>query len=259
MKIYKLPINFFEKDLSRKIKKHLQKVKYTLKLKFYLFIIALVLSSISILIGASEGSLVLCVICIVIIGIWFGLIKWMKGKKFYNRVEINEKVISKNYRSVLFLKLDFLTKSKKGEDITGSVYVNNPESDYLTGIYTLHVRNKKFITTETINKNANEIKDVDDYFSLEELEVDKGAVGDKYSNINVVKGGDPIKEYEKVVRLVKNKYGIKVNRIELLIMPFWECTLQDNRNNNRKVRLDTVWGNKINFNNINLKDVSDRL
>ena len=67
------------------------------------------------------------------------------------------------------MKLDFKSQNKNGKDETGSIYVNSPYTGYLKEVYTLEIKNRKIRTKETINKNAHEIKDIDDHIELDKL------------------------------------------------------------------------------------------
>jgi hypothetical protein len=281
MNVYKLPINIFEKDLLKKIQTHSVKSKYKANSKLYFLLLAIVLSIVNVYFQLNHDFITwendwtdLEFVClpwseewgvsgwpkfveslfsgIIMAVIWAIYYTKTEGQTYYDKKEINEKFDSSSLHTISFLKLDFLSKSKKGIDITGSLYVNNPESNYLRGLFTLHVRNRRFITTETINKKANDIKDIDDFFSLEDLRIDESEVGYDFSKFNrVVNGEKSIDVYKEEVNLIQNKYGIKVIRVEWLIFSFWNCILKDKNGKKRTVGIDAIWGNKVTFNNVN--------
>lgn len=133
--------------------------------------------------------------------------------EFYSYQKLNEKVVSKKPMEILFLKLDFLSKGKKGEDVTGSIYVSSPDSKHIEGEHTLLIQNKQFQTREIVSKDADEIKDVDDYFDFDNLERIEKIITSDNSYKRVSSGENEMNVYKNVISKMNSKYGIKILNI----------------------------------------------
>jgi hypothetical protein len=297
MKIYKIPIQIFEKDLEAKTRKYLVKRKFSLHFKFFLFFFAAILT-----IGGTyyhdkydfvqwdkysetdfeadiksfdkggesyaktvqiykdkigkeyehpnwSSFVEFLITAVIVIGLWFLILAFTENKDMYSYEKMNEKIVYKEPMEILFLKLDFLTKGKKGEDVTGSIYVNSPDSIHLKGEHTLLIKNKKFQTREIVSKDADKIKDVDDYFDFDNLErIEKINTSDRFYQ-RVSSGEDKMDVYKNLILKMNSKYGIKILNIDCLVLPIWEIEIKNNRSQKRRICIDQHWGNKIDFTN----------
>ena len=262
MKIYKLPIQIFEKDLEAKTRKYLVKRKFSLHFKFFLFFFAAILT-----IGGTyyhdkydfipwdkysetdfeadtesfdkgdesyaktvqrykdkigkeyehpnwSSFVEFLITAVIVIGLWFLILAFTENEDMYSYEKMNEKINSKNPLEILFLKLDFLTKGKKGEDVTGSIYINSPDSKHIEGEHTLLIENKKFQTREIVSKDADKIKDIDDYFDFDNLErIEKINISDRFYQ-RVSSGEDKMDVYKNLILKMNSKYGIKILNID---------------------------------------------
>ena len=55
--------------------------------------------------------------------------------------------------------------------------------------------------------------------------------------------------YSGIIERMNSKYGIHVTRIEFVILPLWDCEVQNKQGQVRKLYLDAVWGKPIDFKN----------
>lgn len=305
MKIYKIPVQIFEKDLEARTKRFLAKSKFRIKFKFFLFFFAAILTVGGIyfydqydfvpwdrysqeefekdaehkksLIEGDNGytkedyekdvkelradigekyehpiwsSIVEFIItAVLVIALWMFILGYTDNMEFYSYQKLNEKVVSKKPMEILFLKLDFLSKGKKGEDVTGSIYVSSPDSKNIEGEHTLLIQNKQFQTREIVSKDADEIKDIDDYFDLDNLENIEKIISSDNSYQRVSSGENEMNVYKNVISKMNSKYGIKILNIDYLILPIWEIEIKNNYSVKRKIQIDQYWGNKIEFAN----------
>jgi len=118
---------------------------------------------------------------------------------------------------------------KKIEEIPENLYLNYKTREILYFDYT------SMAFSSLLDMDPNKIEDLDQHYEIEsipktEVDFDFRSIGKKID--------------EKEIRNnMERKYPVKVNSIELLLIPTWECTIKKKKGDEtRKIVFDGVLG-----------------
>ena len=155
------------------------------------------------------------------------------------RIIKSERLDQSRFKYIPLVKVDltfieekgFLWKSKN--QIPENLYLNYKTRDLF------YVHKQQFQFSQIVHSDPNKIEDIDDHCVMEEsprVEVDFrfGTLDKKKLNKSAIK------------KLMERKYQSVVNDVELVLFPFYECTIKDKKKNKRrKIFLDAIFGNLI--------------
>jgi hypothetical protein len=101
-----------------------------------------------------------------------------------------------------------------------------------------HYKNKEFKFDPIIDKNPQDIKDIDDYCTSNYQ--DKSDIDFDFRSL----GGLKI-DQKKIKRDMERKYKVCVNFSEIILFPIWNITIKDKKKNtSRIITVDGIMGNK---------------
>ena len=155
------------------------------------------------------------------------------------RIIKSERLQQSRFKYLPLVKVDLTFIEEKGflwksqTKIPENLYLNYKTRDLF------YVHKQQFQFSQIVHSDPNKIEDIDDHCVMEEsprIEVDFrfGTLDKKKLNKSAIK------------KLMERKYQSVVNDVELVLFPFYECTIKDKKKNKRrKIFLDAIFGNLI--------------
>ena len=144
--------------------------------------------------------------------------------KYYPLIQIN----------LIFLKEKGFFR-KRTEEIPENLYIDY--KDYKL----VYINRNKFLFTNVIDTDPNEIIDLDNKCQIIEKDVkyikfDKRILGNKRLDKNKIKNH------------MERKFRVKVLDLKLILLPYWKCGIINKKTNkNRSINIDGIFGSEINF------------
>ena len=134
--------------------------------------------------------------------------------------------------AIIFYKTKGLFK-KTVTEIPENLYLDFKTRDML------YVKNNQFRFRCVVDVDPHKISDLDDHCKIEPVHKDK--IDYDFRRL----GGKKLNK-KAIENMMERKYPVKVNEVELLLFPTWECTVKGKKGKSvRAVVLDGVYGKEI--------------
>jgi hypothetical protein len=151
----------------------------------------------------------------------------------------SEELTDTKFRYLPLVKVSLIFFQKKG--VFKKTVTEIPENLYLDfkTQNLLYVKNNQFIFSSVVDLDPNKISDLDDHCDIKPIRKDK--IDYDFRGM----GGRKLNK--KAIRnMMERKYQVKVNDVELLLFPTWECTVKEKKSKDtRTVVLDGGLGKEI--------------
>ena len=151
----------------------------------------------------------------------------------------SEELTDTKFRYLPLVKVSLIFYQKKG--VFKKTITEIPENLYLDfkTQHLLYVKNNQFRFSSVLDVDPHKISDLDDHCEIEPVRKDK--IDYDFRGM----GGRKLNK-KAIENMMERKYPVKVDDVELLLFPTWECTVKEKKSKiTRTVVLDGVLGKEI--------------